>query len=219
MSDVAISTVDIGQVLRALSKAPSVHATQPWALEPGSDAVSLVERFDVTLPACDPLGRDRTISCGAALTNVVVAIRALGGAGRITLQPKGKYSELVATVTTTPAEAPTAKERALREAVDRRHSYRLPFSLRTLTWRDRNALQGALSGQGVTSHVVRRAECAALADLLDYAAKALGDNAAYQRELLAWQPQFPLPLPADSTLPWSGQVRSARTRICQIDSR
>lgn len=206
-SDAVTPTVDFGQIIRALDRAPSVHGTQPWLLESGPDSVSLIERFDITLPASDPDGRDRTISCGAGLTNVAVAIRALGGSARITLLPNGDDAELVASVSTAISGPPSDRERARHAAIYRRHSFRAPFSLRGLTWQDRDALRMAISGDGVNSRVVRRTECGTLAGLLDYAALACRDNAAYQRELLAWQPRVAEPARVGSTLPWSGPVR------------
>ncbi|HEX5115315.1 MAG TPA: nitroreductase, partial [Pseudonocardiaceae bacterium] len=54
------ATGDIGQIVRALERAPSVHGTRPWLLEPGPDSIRLIERLDVTVPAGDPDGRDHT---------------------------------------------------------------------------------------------------------------------------------------------------------------
>jgi nitroreductase len=197
-------TVDFGQILRALDRAPSVHGTQPWLLEPGRESVGLVERFDVTLPASDPDGRDRAISCGAGLTNITVAVRGLGGAATVSFLPEGPESERVATVATTLTTPPTSQEQTRYAALHGRHNVRAPFSPRGLTWQDRDALTTSLRGDGVTSHVVHRTECPAIAGLLDYAALVCRGNKAYQRELLAWQPSHPRATP---TLPWSGPVR------------
>lgn len=202
------STLDIGAVLRALDKAPSVHATQPWLLAADTDTVDLVERFDIELPYHDPDGRDRALSCGAAITNLIVAIRAQGRAAHVTLLPDRNRPELAARITASETEPPTGRDLAQHIAVYRRHSHRAPFSLLGLSWRDRDALTAAASGNGVTARVVGRGESCQLADLLDYAALAFRDDPAYQRELTAWLPQFPRPVYAGSTPPWSGLVRT-----------
>lgn len=200
-------TVSFARIVLALDRAPSVHGAQPWLLEPGDDSVDLVERFDVAMPTGDPDGRDRAISCGAGVANMVTAIRALGGDATVTLLPQGRRSEVVATVATTVVRTPTAPERRLHDAVYRRRSYRAPFSPHGLVWQDRNALLDAIDGDHVGTRVAGPTDCAPLADLLDYAARVHRDDPAYQRELAAWLPRFPEGLPPETTLPWSGPVR------------
>ncbi|HEX5407300.1 MAG TPA: hypothetical protein VFX16_33930 [Pseudonocardiaceae bacterium] len=202
------SVVDIGPVVRALDSAPSVHATQPWLIEPFVDGVDLVERTDIQLPFHDPHCRDRAMSCGAALTNLVVAVRAQGLTAQVALLPDPDRPELVARVTASGVAPPTGIDLAQHAAIDHRHSHRAPFSVRGLTWLDREALVSAASGNGVTAHVIRRQETFPLADLLDYAGLAFRDDPGYQRELAAWLPVFPHPFRTASTLPWSGLVHN-----------
>jgi nitroreductase len=87
-TDATLSEV-IENALRAATRAPSVHNTQPWVLElPDEGRAELYERLDRTLPRHDPLGRDRLISCGAALTHVLLAMRVLGWVPETTLFPE-----------------------------------------------------------------------------------------------------------------------------------
>jgi hypothetical protein len=207
MSKTQSSALDVAAVLAAVSRAPSVHATQPWQLEPRVDGADLFERFDVELPYHDPRGRDRAMSCGAALTNLTVTIRAQGWTTRDDLFPDRERPELVAHVSVTGSAPPTGADLARHAAIYRRHSHRAPFSLLGLSWRDRDALITAVGGTGVTAHVVQRKELFQLADLIDYAALVLRDNRAYQRELTAHLADFPQPIRTRSTLPWGGLVR------------
>lgn len=207
MSETQSSALDIAAVLAAVSRAPSVHATQPWQLEPHTDGVDLFERFEVELPYHDPRGRDRAISCGAALTNLAVTIRTQGWTTQIELFPDKERPELVARVIPSGAEQPSGADLARHAAIYRRHSYRAPFSLLGLSWRDRDALISAIGGNGVTAHVAQRKELFRLADLIDYAELVLRDDRAYQRELTSCLPGFPQPIRARSTLPWGGLVR------------
>jgi nitroreductase len=208
MSTTRNSELDVAAVVDAASRAPSVHATQPWLLDPRSDGVDLIERFDVQLPYHDPHNRDRSISCGAALANVLVAIQAQGLAGRVELLPDENRPELAARVTGSGTSQPSAADLALHAAVFRRHSHRAPFSILGPALRDRDALVTAMDGNGVTARVVRRPEVTALADLIDYAELALRDDPAYQRELTAYLPDFPELVEPGSSLPWSGLVRA-----------
>ncbi|HVV19568.1 MAG TPA: hypothetical protein VHF06_09040, partial [Pseudonocardiaceae bacterium] len=177
-------------------------------LQEVADGVELLERFDVALPLHDPDGRDRTMSCGAAVTNVVTAFRAQGHAVRLTLFPHRGRPEVVAHVAAVGAERPSSTDLAWWAAIDRRHSYRAPFDLLGVSWRDRDALVSAISSAGVTAHVLRRAETIGLADLLDYASLAYRDDIAYDRELRTWLPGFPGRIRARSTSPWNGLARS-----------
>lgn len=199
--------LDLGQLVHALDRAPSVHATQPWRLEQTGDGVDLIERFDVELPLHDPDGRDRTMSCGAALTNVVTAVRVQGKAARIELLPDRERPELAAHVAVVGDERPSGTDLAWYAAIDRRRSYRAPFNLLGLSWRDRDALIGAVSRNGVSAHVLRRDQSFGVADLLGYAGLVFRDNRMYQQELSEWLPCFPQPVRDRATLPWTGLVR------------
>ena len=208
MSTTRSSTLDIAAVLAAVNRAPSVHATQPWLLDPHADAVDLIERFDITLPYHDPHGRDRTISCGAALTNMLAAIRAQGRTTQVELLPEEDRPELLARVTSTGLAQPSAADLAKHTAIFGRHSHRAPFSVLGLSRQDRDALTVAVGGDGVAAHAIRRTDLLGLADLIDYAELALRDDPAYQRELTACLPDFPQPVGPGSTLPWGGLVRA-----------
>ena len=61
-------------------RAPSVHNTQPWAWRLRPDGVDLYADHQRRLSVADPVGRELTISCGAALHHFQVAARALGWA-------------------------------------------------------------------------------------------------------------------------------------------
>ncbi|WP_328615266.1 hypothetical protein OHS18_47490 [Amycolatopsis sp. NBC_00355] len=71
----ALTSEQIGALAHAVSRAPSVHNSQPWQLLVHGTEVDLLERRDVALRRHDPFGRDRLLSCGAALTNLAVSAR------------------------------------------------------------------------------------------------------------------------------------------------
>jgi len=203
------SSTEVGVLARAVSRAPSVHNSQPWALEAHVDSADLYERFQVRLPRHDPTGRDRVISCGAALTNLELAVRALGWDAEVSLFPDSARPDLVARVRASGRSEATAGEVDRYSAIFRRQSYRAPFSLHQLSEESLRTLATAARTDGTEARVIRRrSESRALAELLGHAAAVLHDDHAYQRELTAWSAQFPDPPEEASTLPWTGLVRS-----------
>ena len=202
------SGTEVGVLARALSRAPSVHNTQPWALETGVDTAELYERCEVVPPRHDPTGRDRVVSCGAALANLDLALRVLGWHTTTTLFPDIERPDLIARVRADGRRDATAREVEQYSAIFRRRSYRAPFSLHQISGGAAGLLAGAGETEGAEARAVHgEAEVSALADLLTGAARVLRDDRAYQRELIAWTARFPEPLQDPSTLPWAGQVR------------
>ncbi|GAB3490090.1 Acg family FMN-binding oxidoreductase [Amycolatopsis cihanbeyliensis] len=201
------STAEVGALVRAVGKAPSVHNTQPWTVDVRTDVADLYER-PVSLPRHDPGGRDRLLSCGAALTNLELAIRALGWDTETVLLPEDARPDLLASVRTRGGRAATGEEVGKYATIFQRRSHRAPFGLRAVRPGLLRALVASTDVPGVRTRVVdARTEASAVADLLGYAAAVYRDDRAYQRELAAWSSGFPHPPSADSTLPWAGLVR------------
>src|SRR5439155_17530645 len=109
------------------------HNSRPWALSARPDAMDLYERFEVDLPQHDPGGRDRMISCGAALANLELAVRALGWDAEVSLFPEQARPDLVARVRASGRKESTGIEVDQYSASFRRNSYRAPFSLHQLS--------------------------------------------------------------------------------------
>ncbi|MDA3625153.1 nitroreductase family protein [Saccharopolyspora sp. WRP15-2] len=169
---------------RAVHNAPSVHNSRPWSLELRDRTAELRER-PTLLAQHDPGGRDRRISCGAALANLVLAVRGLGWAVEEKL---GSDAGLVlAAVTATGRAEPSEVERRRSEAVLERRSYREAFDGSELPESTRDALLEAVAAPGVTGRWISGAdETLAVARLLTYAARVFRGNAEYQRELSSW---------------------------------
>ncbi|MER6987607.1 nitroreductase family protein [Saccharopolyspora hirsuta] len=171
-------------ISRAVRNAPSVHNTRPWSLALHGRTAELRERPTV-LVQHDPDGRDRRLSCGAALVNLVLAIRGLGRTAEVAF---GSSAGLVtATVTATGRAEPSEVERRRSGAVLDRRSCRQAFDGTGLPARTRDALLEAVEAPGVTGRWISGAEeTLGVARLLTYAARAFRDNAEYQRELSSW---------------------------------
>lgn len=208
-------------VTTAAALAPSVHNTAPWILEfHDGPAVSLYERLDRTLPRHDPLGRDRLISCGAALEHVLLAVRVLGWAPDLVLRPDRTHPDEVARVTADRRMPASDVDRERWRAISSRRSHRRRFAERAVDAGSRASLTVASDVDGVDGVGVRpvtdAGEFGALARLLHHAALVLRTDRAYQRELSAWTASTRDPLPGEglpastrrtATLPWAGLVR------------
>jgi nitroreductase len=79
--------------------APSVHNTQPWRFQITDNVVDLYADRTRTLEATDPSGRERTISCGAALLYLRIAIRYFGFTATVQPFPDPAMPHLLARVT------------------------------------------------------------------------------------------------------------------------
>jgi hypothetical protein len=206
-------------IVTAACAAPSVHNTQPWVLELHEEgSAELYERLDRALPRHDPLGRDRLISCGAALQHVVLAMRVLGWTPEVTLFPDTDRPDLVARVTTAVRTEPSEADIAAYDAIPHRRSNRTRFRDAPVDATLRTRLLAANRTDGVGVRVVASAEeITALAKVVSHSALVLRADRGYQRELSAWMAPVREPLPGGgvsaatrrtSTLPWAGLVRA-----------
>lgn len=112
MSDTRLVPVEtLHRIVEVASRAPSVHNTQPWRWRGGPGTLELFADRTHQLAETDPLGRNLTISCGAALHHAQVAARALGWSTRVARHPDSAQPDLLAALQLTPgAPSPTARE-------------------------------------------------------------------------------------------------------------
>src|SRR5829696_9118252 len=121
MTAATVSVPDqIGRRLVSLPcRAPSVHHTQPWAWRLRADGVALYADHQRRLSVADPLGRELTIGCGAALHHVQVAARAMGWAPEVRRLPDDGAPALLAEVRLHPAIRPRGAAEDLEALRDR----------------------------------------------------------------------------------------------------
>jgi hypothetical protein len=75
-------------LLRYAVLAPSGHNTQPWLFKISGDQVELYADRSQALPVVDPEDRELTISCGAALSHLCIALHHFDYAGMVETFPK-----------------------------------------------------------------------------------------------------------------------------------
>ncbi|GAB3887457.1 NAD(P)H nitroreductase [Kibdelosporangium lantanae] len=179
------SPVEVRRLYRAVAQAPSVHNTHPWVMELHGRSVQFYERWDVALPRHDPKGRDRLMSCGAAVTNLVLAMRVMGWGTDVQLVPGHTHPDLVATVTAVRRQPPSEAEADWYAAIPYRHSHRDAFAGAPAP-EEVQAVRAALLGERVGVRQLSAADADPVAGLLVHTADLLRHDRLYQRELRRW---------------------------------
>ena len=167
--------------------APSSHNAQPWRFQFRGDGLELYLDRTRALPMVDPQGREMVMSCGAALLNLRLAIRYLGYAGEVSLFPDPGNSELLARIGVGWGQAATPRDRALFDAIPKRHTNRLPLEHRAIADSVFDALQVAVQEEGAWLHVVRdENDLKAVANLVWEADRIQWIDRRCRRELAKW---------------------------------
>jgi len=160
------TSAEVRQILRhavaAAVMAPSSHNTQPWRFRIVGSTLEILTDNLRQLPVIDRERRQLVVSCGCALFNARVAIRAMGYTDEVTVMlPEQAPPELVATLQLGPRIMPSETDLALMRALPLRRTNR------------RRSLHRPIPA----------AETAGLIDLADH--RQYGDP-AFRAELASW---------------------------------
>jgi hypothetical protein len=142
-----------GYLIEVAARAPSVHNTQPWRFAVTEQAVELYADAERQLLE-DPSGREMTISCGAALYGLRLAILSLGYQPETVLRPEPSQPSLLARVRAGNRVPMTRDERAMLHAVPHRHTHRGAFEPGPLPGGLLARLQDDAAAEGATLAVV-----------------------------------------------------------------
>lgn len=168
--------------------APSILNTQPWRFRVRGDRVALYADASRLLRVIDPAGRELTISCGAALLNLRVALAGLGYAATVKILPEASDPDRLADVQPNAAGTPTAAERRLREAILARRTGRGAFAERAVPAPLLDELADAAEQEGAQlSFIADDAEAKQrVAALVADAVRVQLADPAFRRELPDW---------------------------------
>ncbi|WP_326822805.1 Acg family FMN-binding oxidoreductase [Streptosporangium sp. NBC_01756] len=128
----AHTTEEITSAIRAAVQAarwaPSVHNTQPWSFAVDGEEIALRADSDRKLRLSDAPGREMLISCGAALMNLRLALRALGCEPQVRVLPDPDRPALLATVRMGETAVADDHTRLLYAEIERRRTHRAGFT-------------------------------------------------------------------------------------------
>jgi len=166
------------------SLAPSSHNTQPWRFVIRGGRLQIHTDRTRALPVNDPDDRELTISCAAALFNLLAAAAAADL--RATAEVAGDPTAgLIATVACEPG-APLLPV-ALAGAISLRYTVREPFATGSLEPELLEHLAGAAAAEGASLHWLDgRATREQVADLVAEGDRIQFADRRWRRELAAW---------------------------------
>lgn len=167
--------------------APSSHNTQPWLFRIRDDAVELYADRSRALHVSDPGDRELTISCGAALHHLRIALAHFGHLGRVDLLPDPSDQDLLArvhlgfTATNSPVDA------RVFQAMPRRRTNRQPFRQDPVPAPLLSDLADAARHEDTWFREIKGSDTLfALADLIAEGDRRQWANKRFRLELAAW---------------------------------
>lgn len=178
---------DIRAVVQLAGLAPSVHNTQPWRFRWDGTALELREDVARSLPVLDPDGRERVLSCGAALLNARIGLAGLGWAADVELLPDGEDAPLLARLTPTGTAEVQADGHELAAAATRRATDRDPYDPRPVPDAVLDALRRAAEAESGFLHLVTPDESVEVDVLVARADRAQRSDPDYLAELQRWR--------------------------------
>jgi hypothetical protein len=109
-------------------RAPSLHNSQPWSWVFEGAQTHLWADPRRMMPATDRSGREMTLSCGAVLDHLRVAMAAAGWDSATERLPDPSEPDHLATLRFRPADGVTEAQQRRAAAILRRRTDRLPFA-------------------------------------------------------------------------------------------
>jgi nitroreductase len=186
-ADSVLTPAAVATVVGTAARAPSLHNTQPWEFRVIDDLIELHADPDRLLAQIDPVGRELTISCGAALFGLRLGLRQLGCVPAVQLWPDPTQPWLVARVWPDGQTATNTIEAELIAAMPHRHTHRGPFTPGEVSRRLLAALAADAAAEAAELRYVERPDLVSeLAALVDLAAAEQEASPAISAETRRW---------------------------------
>lgn len=183
-----LTVEQVREVVQAATLAPSVHNTQPWRFTWDGATLSVHEDASRGLPVLDPDGRERLLSCGAAILNARLILGYLGRACTFSLLPDDSDPTLLARLLVGEPVPVDEAERLLALEIPRRHTDRGVFDPRPVPREVLDRLERAAEQERAWARPVESADDrVTLAVLLSHADEIEQSDPAYLAELAHWR--------------------------------
>jgi hypothetical protein len=174
-------------LLRFATLAPSIQNTQPWILRLHHDSVDVILDRDRVLTCMDPSAREATISVGAAIYLLRLAMTCHLMDARCEILPEPNDPDILARLTPIGEATPTTRELTLFAGIRHRHTFRGAFENRAVPANHLAELQHAAERAGAQlSFVADPCDRAAVADAVESADQELFAQEPYWREYSEW---------------------------------
>lgn len=214
-----ISTEQLYKAIEAGGLAPSIHNSQPWKWRYRDDTLELYADLSRALPVIDPDHRQLLISCGAALLNAWLSLRAAGLDVEVSdlVDSPDFATAPLATLRIEGARPPTPDEKRLAAALTLRHTDRRPFTTTPLTAEQVRALRRAAEAEGCWLAALTSEDSRVeLAVLLARANWVEQHDPEYQAELASW---IRYDSAATDGIPRPTALSSAEPRVEEFSTR
>lgn len=167
--------------------APSIYNTQPWRFVVTDTYLDLYAERSRALPVVDPQGRQRILSCGAALFYLRTAIHYFGYSDEIVLFPQGPQGDWLARISLGAPWPATAEDAVLFHAMALRHTARQPFADRPLRQTLLRDLETAAATEGSWLHWIDTpVGRLAFSELVAEGDRRMWADAGFRAEMAHW---------------------------------
>lgn len=167
--------------------APSKHNTQPWLFHVEQQTIELYADRTRVLSMVDASGRELIMSCGAALANLLIALRSFGFSWMMEMPGGAEENTPLARLTVEQGEPADEEERKLFFAIMQRHTNRRAFTERAVPVALLRQLERVAGEAGTYLHVMwDEQQRASLANLVLNADQSLWADPSFRHELAQW---------------------------------
>jgi hypothetical protein len=171
--------------------APSSHNTQPWRFRIVDDRIDLFADVDRHLPVIDRERRQLLASCGCALFNARVAVRAMGYRDDVSIMlVDADHPDHLATLRLGERIVSSEADFALMHAIALRRTNRKPYLERPVSQEIADALIETAHINGAWMMRLTPTQKAEIAGLVEKADHIQLNDPAFRNELAAWLTPF-----------------------------